>query len=138
MLAQVGVHIFQMYPLAIPQIHEEVCQLKHPQCPHCISLAGPGLINHQLAMLKFHHDAPHGIAQHPVQSTKLFFQNVWTGKPRYAGWWMVHDGEDSNAAFLSGVRGGYLLQASTDVKLNIEAVRPNPHILHLEGLREFL
>lgn len=50
----------------------------------------PGLINHQLAMLKFHHDAAHCIAQNPVQSTKLFFQNAWTGKPRYAGWLMVH------------------------------------------------
>ena len=32
-LAQVGVHVFQIYPLATPQTHEEVCQLKHPQMP---------------------------------------------------------------------------------------------------------
>ena len=109
---------------------------------HITGRSGPGLINHQLAMLKFHHDAAHGIAQHPVQSTKLFLQNVWTGKPRYAGWWMVHDGAKvqdlprQQYRLSPGLEGGYLLQ--TDVQLDIGAVRPNPHILHLEGLRKFL
>ncbi len=92
--------------------YEDVCQLNIPNALTAyhwrVEIFNPGLINHQLAILKFHHDAAHCIAQNPVQCTKLFFQTVWTGKPRYAGWLMVHDVqqlricEHSNAAYLWG------------------------------------
>ena len=110
-LAQVGVHVFQIYPLATPQIHEEICQLNTFPMPSLHITGGlgqpwphkssTGHLEIPPRCHALHRAAPSAV--HQIVSPKCLDRK--TSLCRYAGWWMMHDGDDSNAASVPGLEG---------------------------------